>query len=489
MDKYTVLLPPPCTNNNLHMGHLAGVYVPGDIYARFLKMQGHEVLTVCGADQNNTYTELKSQAIGVSFERAKTQYADDIRQSLREAHVHLDAFVHTNTDLHQTHIQTVVKLLMRNKIAEVVSFPQPYCPACQHFLSDAELSGCCNTCGAACDGGICETCNTPVFNSRLSQAQHRLCSTKVIYKETQLLAINLDKVRPKLQCLINNSEWTARLKQRSLEFLKSVGPFIPLTNHYRQGNSAGTPALDASYLAIWHEAIWSGISGHLISKGERLTDFIDDCNATSRNFISFMGQDTEFYYSIALSAVLLGLGIQPLQHHLIVHRFVKLDGDKFSSSRNHLIYLQTLLKEYSVDVIRLYCLSILYPYEDDENNFIVSDLEKLNTYFKQFVYKLRKQLDHIRYKDQGIKTMSLSTYKLYQQYEYAMQQCAFRDVYQAVMLLMSKIENTVPISSDIACWLKMLTPIMPSTAAALQTEWKQHIPLPSSKTKSLEYYK
>ena len=467
----TILLPPPCTNNNLHMGHLCGVYIPGDIYGRFLKMQGHKVLTVSGADQNNTYTELKSQLLQKSFDATKQLYAAQIHQSLQQANVDLDEFVYTDSNVHKKNIQSIVHLLMKNDAAEIINYVQPYCACCQVFLSDHELAGFCSSCDSSCDGGICEVCSAPIFNTKLVRAVHRACNSNVTFTKTKLLAIKLRELMPKLTQCISDSSWSPRLKQRSYELLSQLNGVIPLTNHYPKGNAAGVAKLDAAFLTIWHEAIWGGISAHLINGQITLNDFITNCNQQGRRFVSFMGQDTEFYYSIALSAVLLGLGIQPLRHHVVAHRFIKLDGQKFSSSRNHLIYLQDLLKTYPLDIIRLYSLSILYPYENDENDFILTDLAQLNSYFNKFVEQiLVQQKDTIHQHDFSKKSYSPSTKKLNQQYVTAMYACNFREVYQFIMLLMKKMEYSLPTELDIKCWLNMLTPIMPSMAVKLRAK-------------------
>ncbi|MCH9769645.1 MAG: class I tRNA ligase family protein, partial [Gammaproteobacteria bacterium] len=366
MNDIIVMLPPPCTNNDLHMGHLAGVYIPGDVYARFMAMQGHKVYMVTGADQNNTYTQSKAKLTNIAFAEAKQYYADKIAQSMRAANIKLDAFVTTNSAVHQAAIEKIVKQLMQNNVAQIQRVNQPYCQYCNQYLCDAEVKGQCRFCFADSDGGICENCNSPIFNYNLLQAEHVLCNHRVVMAPSRVLTLNINKIRQPMQNLISRSNWGKRLKSKYGNYLDSENiASIPMTNHYLHGNSAGIRGVDAGYLAIWHEAIWCGITGLLLIYQFELPELIAHLSENQTQIVSFMGQDTEFYYAIALSATLLGLDVKDFYHRISVQRFIKLNGSKFSSSRNHLIYLRELLEDYPIDIIRLYCLSILNSYELD----------------------------------------------------------------------------------------------------------------------------
>ena len=466
MKEYTVLLPPPCTNNDLHMGHLAGVYIPGDVYARFMKQQGHQVFVVCGADQNNTYTEIKSQKLNESFTKTQSRYADAIAESLQAAGIHLDSFVRTTDPQHQVGIQAITKKLIHSQKAKIISYPQPYCNHCKIFLSDAEIEGICHVCNSSCDGGICETCNSPIFNRNLKQAKHRACNNQVIFRQTRLLGLDLSELKSIFLKSIDSTRWSTRLKRQVSNYLKNSDyDMIPLTNHYPKGNAAGVTGLDAKYLAIWHEAIWGGITGECIQLKQKMDDFLQNLQEQPKTWISFMGQDTEFYYAVSLSTILLSFGIKPCSHDVVVHRFVKFEGEKFSSSRQHVLYLHDLVKEYNLDIIRLYCLSILNTYEDDANNFVLDDLKQLNDYIQRFLNKLKKDIAKLSPTSVSKLTANPMLQTLYADYVEAMQTYNFQLVYQCIIKLMQSMEQQELLAETIHLWLKMITPVMPHLAA------------------------
>lgn len=465
MAEYLILLPPPCTNSGLHMGHLAGVYIPGDMYARYLLMRGHDVKVVCGADQNNIYTELKSQKIKKSFEYTKNFYADEILKSLKEAGIYVHAFSFTASQQHHKVVKEIVHLLLNNNFLNVKEVDQFYCTFCAEYLCDAAVQGRCGNCYSDSSAAICENCNTPRFNNKLVEAIHTKCGHTAVLKPTTIFVLNIHSVKEIFKYLIDNSYWDDRLKAKYMEYLsREEVEDIVVTNHYEHGIKINHNFLNAKALTIWIEALWSSFTALLEIYETDLQALFSRLRDADIHLIPFMGEDTEFYYAIAFSAVLLGLGIKKIPQNMSVQRFVKLNGKKFSSSQNHIITVEQLREKFPIEIIRLYSISVLMPYFENSNNFIIEDLNKIDEKFNKLKRKMKLH-SRLWKKEEDWPAPSIGMLEIINNYDVAMQALYFSEVYKEIIHLIDFIllsDSNTGLNFEIACCLLMLNPIMPT---------------------------
>lgn len=464
MDNYIITLPPPCTNSDLHMGHLTGVYILGDIYARYQALNGSNVTTICGADQNNTYTEKKAELIQIKFEDAGELYASKILNSLNLADVKCDTYVRTSLAEHVETVKEIVNILMSNGTLIEKDVEQIYCASCNEFICDTRIGGICANCGYGCDGGICENCSTPVFNLKLLQPSHKTCSTASTLKTTKALVLNLSKVKNQLVGLIEASSWDNRLKCKYLEYLsREEFEEIIVSCNYNKGIKVTADSGNIYSIAIWFEAIWSLFTGLTSVYKKNLTEIIRFLNETNSNIVVFMGQDTEFYYALTVSAILLGLGANSIIHKMSIQRFIKLSGKKFSSSRGHTIFLEELIKKYHIDVIRLYSIAVIEPYFANNSDFSIDDLDILNLKVNTFKNKL---LDFkVGFTEGSHLHELIQLQKQLNHYKIAMANLDYTQVFKIVSNVIDQIIaiNVLELSSlDLAIIFFMLKPIMPT---------------------------
>jgi methionyl-tRNA synthetase len=269
--------------------------------------------------------------------------------------------------------------------------------------------------------------------------------------------------------LISQSKWDTRLKLKYLEYLSREFIENPVISYqYPYGIKITTINAEAKYLTIWFEAIWCLFTGIAVNNNTNLSGVIKILNDPNVTVIPFMGQDTEFYYAIGLSLVMLGLGIQVIPSYISVQRFVKLNGEKFSSSRNHIITLEELLKLYPIDIIRYYSISILKPYLLNNNNF---SKEKLADFYEKWrlienkIYKIvANNSNNIPSKNEN------KLKKILINYHNAAEIICFYEMHKAIekvinILLKEKEDNNLSI--EVASLLMMLKPIMPNISESI----------------------
>jgi anti-sigma regulatory factor (Ser/Thr protein kinase) len=228
----TIILAPPCTNANLHMGHL-GIYILCDIYSRYLVMNNQSVICISGADQNNSYTQHKALKINQSYQYTQQYYANIIEESLKLAAIQYEAFIRTASPEHISTAKEIIDILLQNNAILEKQVDQFYCKQCREWLCDDQIIGNCAYCGVLSNGGVCENCCNPMFNLKIFSPLHITCSNAVVAKKVIVFVLNTDKIKEKLIVLIQSAKWDERLKYKYLEFLShEIIPDIIMTNSF-----------------------------------------------------------------------------------------------------------------------------------------------------------------------------------------------------------------------------------------------------------------
>ena len=470
MKKYIVLLPPPCTNADLHMGHLAGVYMPADIYSRYLKLSGHDVITLGGADQNNTYTEKKALKIGENFRYTQDYYSKIIYKSLIDAEINCSQYVETTSKKHIDTVNEIIDILTNKNLIKIKKVNQFYCDFCNEYVVDSFASGICIYCHSQSDAGICENCNNPIFNLKLENVIHTTCSNYTSLKNTNLIVLNMDNLKHNLIGCIQRSNWDVRIKNKYLTYLESnTLDEITLSYGFKHGIKIDNISLEAKSITIWFEALWSMLTALKDHYSFNLNQVIDHLCNEDLFIVPFMGQDTEYYYAIGLSLILLGIGVNKIPHMLSVQRFIKLNEKKFSSSRNHILTINELKEKYPLDFIRYYSISILRPYCDDNNNF---DLEGMSNAYLKYQTKIKTICMHVDYWRNLYYEPSVltETKEIVNNYNIYMQNLDFYksilEINKLLKIIFIHIQK-ISLSIEIACLLNMLSPIMPNISKDL----------------------
>ncbi|GIF07102.1 class I tRNA ligase family protein [Actinoplanes siamensis] len=352
-----VLSPPPTPNGPLHLGHLAGPYVAADVAVRAARLRGEPVVSVCGLDDHQNYVPAAARAAGRAATELRDEYAGRIRDVLARVGVHHDVFVEPLTDT--GYRQAVLRLL--GELVEKGTLPVrertvPVCEPCGGILHHAYVSGRCPHCKAAMGGGTCEGCGGFSSAAELTEPRCTRCGaepsgTAVVRGPVLPLADH----REALQRIWGRAVLPPAVRALTDRLLRVGLPTIPFT--YPTDWGIEVPGDDGHRLDVWAEM---GL-GYLHTVGRRF----DPSAVTLEQHVrawdrvgglwAFLGIDNAFYYAVLFPALLTAAGVRPeTVAGLVVNEFYTLDGEKFSTSRQHAVWAEDLLARYPAELVRAY---------------------------------------------------------------------------------------------------------------------------------------
>jgi methionyl-tRNA synthetase len=362
-----VLSPPPTPNGPLHVGHLAGPYVAADVAVRAGRARGEPTISVCGLDDNQNYVVAAARARGRDAEELRRENAGRIRSVFTRLGIGHDIFTEPTAD--PRYRSAVVRLLDQSVTAGMLPVQEwtlPYCEPCGGSLHHAYVAGRCAGCGAGMNGGTCEGCGA--FHTAGDLVEPR-CTRCGAPPSGQLRGrgpvLPLADHRDHLMRVWCQATLPPRVRRMVDRLLDKGLPTVPLT----YPTDWGIPVADGHRLDAWAEM---GL-GYLYSVGRQLDSSAVSLSDHLRAWRSvgslwaFLGLDNAFYYAVLFPGLFAAWGLPPeLLGGLVVNEFYTLDGDKFSTSRDHAVWAEELLAEYPPDVVRAFlCLDRPEPYATD----------------------------------------------------------------------------------------------------------------------------
>jgi len=461
MSTYFVCPAPPCSNGQLHLGHLGGVYLLADIYARHLRGRGHVVHYVTGADEHGSYTLVKALSLGRPVQEVSETYCRQIERCLEVADIQCDQFIRTSSQEHQAVALKVYAQLVRSGAVVSEQGAQLYCERCNEFVADSLAMGQCHECGSNTDSSLCEECGEPIQHRRLEGAKHRTCGSVVAARPIIQAHLQLNVLAPALARAIEQSPWPAGLKARELGWLAGRLRNLPMTRRFDRGVIVREPAeVSGQSLMTWFEGLWCFLTGVQRTAPAGQADVGRHLRESEAKVVFFMGQDNRFYYTVGVSAVMQALGA-PIPHNMSIQSFYLLDGQKFSTSRNHAVWTDDAVTEFGADAVRFYLASIAAPFPNATNNVtredMVKDAQWLQAVKKQLLNRERMGAAVVR--DEGA-VRALSDYGA------AVTGLRFWDAVRIVRELGERVTTDARLSSHlVAAWLTMLRDVAPRMAS------------------------
>ncbi len=345
----------PYANGPVHIGHLAGVYVPADIYARYLRLQGRPVTMVGGSDEHGVPITIKAKNEGVTPQDVVDRYHKIIKDSFEELGISFDVYSRTTSDIHSaTASEFFTRLHMKGEFVEQTS-TQLYDPEAKMFLADRYVTGECPHCHSPrAYGDQCEACGTSLNATDLINPKSALSGATPVLRETRHWFLPLDRFQQRL------SEWI-------LQGHKEWRP-----NVYGQCKSW----LEGKVLYVWFDAP----IGYISNTKELYPDSWETWwKDPETRIINFIGKDNIVFHCIVFPAMLMayGDGFQ-LPDNVPSNEFLNLEGDKISTSRNWAVWLHEYLREFpgKQDTLR-YVLTANAP-ETKDNDFTWADFQTRN---------------------------------------------------------------------------------------------------------------
>jgi methionyl-tRNA synthetase len=357
----------PYANNQIHLGHTAGAYLPADIFARFHRMKGNEVLMVSGSDTHGTPITLKADEEGKTPEQVATYYHEQFVEAFKKLGISFDLYTDTNTANHAAVTQDIfLKLLDKGYIYKDTVL-QAWCPSCQRFLTDRYIEGTCPFCNfAGARGDQCDQCGKPMNPVELKESRCRICGAKPEFKNSEHFFLKLSVFQDRLiEWIKPKTFWRPNVYSFTLHYLQDGLKDRAITRDMDWGVPIPLPGYENKRIYVWFEAVIGYLSASkewakIVKDDERWRLFWEQ---ESKAYY-FIGKDNIVFHSIIWPAMLMGYGGLNLPYDIPANEFLTFEMKKFSKSRNWAVWLPDYLSRYSPDPLR-YLLSINMPETTD----------------------------------------------------------------------------------------------------------------------------
>ena len=362
--RHTITSALPYANGPVHIGHLAGVYVPADIYARYLRSMGEDVLFIGGSDEHGVPITIKARKEGCTPQDIVDRYHNIIKKSFEELGISFDIYSRTSSkEHHETAAAYFTKLYNEGKFIERTT-KQYYDEEAQQFLADRYITGTCPHCGNEhAYGDQCEACGTSLNATDLINPKSTLSGNPPVLRETKHWFLPLDKDEEWLRKWILKSWIDAGLQPRAVTRDLDWGVKVPLEE------------ANGKVLYVWFDAPIGYISFTKQLKGDDWEKWWKD---KETKLVHFIGKDNIVFHCIIFPSMLKAEGSYILPQNVPANEFLNLEGDKISTSRNWAVWLHEYLEEFpgKQDVLR-YTLCANAP-ETKDNDFTWKDFQLKN---------------------------------------------------------------------------------------------------------------
>ena len=368
----------PYANGPVHIGHLAGVYVPADVYVRYLRLKGEEVLMIGGSDEHGVPITIRAKKEGVTPQDIVDRYHTIIKDSFKEFGISFDVYSRTSSKMHhQTASEFFKTLYDKGEFIEQTS-EQYYDEEAQQFLADRYITGECPHCHAeGAYGDQCEKCGTSLSPLDLINPKSTISGSTPVLKQTKHWYLPLDKHEAwqKEWILEQHKEWKANVYGQCKSWLDMGLQPRAVSRDLDWGIPVPVEGAEGKVLYVWFDAP----IGYISNTKELLPDTWEKWwKDQDTRMIHFIGKDNIVFHCIVFPAMLKAEGSYILPDNVPANEFLNLEGDKISTSRNWAVWLHEYLQEFpgKQDVLR-YVLTANAP-ETKDNDFTWKDFQARN---------------------------------------------------------------------------------------------------------------
>ena len=367
----------PYANGPIHIGHLAGVYIPSDIYTRYLRLQKADVISVCGSDEHGVPITLKARIEGVTPQEIVDRYHAINKKAFEDFGIAFDIYSRTSNKVHyDTASAFFTELYNKGEFTEKIS-NQYYDEEAKCFLADRYIMGTCPHCGNEnAYGDQCEKCGTSLNATDLINPRSTVSGNKPILKETLHWYLPLDKYEPWLKkwILEDHKEWKANVYGQCKSWLDQGLQPRAVSRDLDWGVPVPVKGATGKVLYVWFDAP----IGYISATKELTPDWEKYWKDPETKMVHFIGKDNIVFHCIIFPAMLKAEGSFNLPENVPANEFLNLEGDKISTSRNWAVWLHEYLIDFpgKQDVLR-YSLCASAP-EAKDNDFTWKDFQARN---------------------------------------------------------------------------------------------------------------
>ena len=376
--RYTVTSALPYANGPIHIGHLAGVYIPADIYVRFLRMNGADVIFIGGSDEHGVPITIKALQQGVTPQDIVDRYHGIIKKSFEDFGISFDIYSRTSNKVHhETASAFFRKMYEAGQFIEKVS-QQYFDEETGHFLADRYITGTCPHCGYdKAYGDQCEKCGTSLNATDLIRPKSVLSGNQPILKETRHWFLPLDQYEPWLREWIiegHKDDWKPNVYGQCKSWIDQGLQPRAVTRDLDWGVKVPIEGADGKVLYVWFDAP----IGYISATRELTPDWEKYWKDKQTKLVHFIGKDNIVFHCIIFPAMLKGEGTFIMPDNVPANEFLNLEGEKISTSRNWAVWLHEYLEDFpgKQDVLR-YVLTSAAP-ETKDNDFTWKDFQARN---------------------------------------------------------------------------------------------------------------
>jgi methionyl-tRNA synthetase len=382
VSRYTITAALPYTNGPVHIGHLAGVYVPADIYSRYLRLKGNDVAFVCGSDEHGVPITLKAKKEGITPQQVVDKYHKIIKDSFHDFGISFDNYSRTSAKIHHDTASDFFKELnAKDEFIEEVS-EQLYDEEANQFLADRFIVGTCPKCGyEESYGDQCENCGTSHNATDLINPKSAITGNVPSTKKTKHWFLPLDKYEKWLREWImegHKHDWKSNVLGQVKSWLDDGLRPRAVTRDLDWGIPVPAEGGEGKVLYVWFDAPIGYISSTKEWAAEQGKDWEPYWKDKDTKLVHFIGKDNIVFHCIIFPAMLKAEGSYILPENVPANEFLNLEGNKISTSRNWAVWLHEYLEDFpeQQDVLR-YTLTTNAP-ETKDNDFTWKDFQTRN---------------------------------------------------------------------------------------------------------------
>lgn len=380
----------PYVNGPIHLGHLAGAYLPADIYVRYLKLKGEDVVYVCGSDEHGAAITIRAKKEGITPQELVDKYHEICKKAFAGLGIDFDIYHRTSSQLHHETASDYFKTLNDKGVFTEEVSEQYFDEEAQQFLADRYISGTCPKCGyEEAYGDQCENCGSAMSPTDLIDPKSTLSGAKPVMKTTKHWYLPMQDHEKWLKEWINDGtldgasqhnpkEWRNQVVGQCNSWIDSGLRPRAMTRDLDWGVKVPVEGADGKVLYVWLDAPIGYITATKKWAAENGKDWKDYWQSEDSRLVHFIGKDNIVFHAIIFPILLKAHGDYMLPQNVPANEFLNLEGDKLSTSRNHAIWLHEYLEEYPdrKDTLR-YVLTSIMP-ENKDSDFTWADFQARN---------------------------------------------------------------------------------------------------------------
>ena len=374
--RYTVTAALPYANGPVHIGHLAGCYLPADIYVRYLRSKVEDVKFICGSDEHGVPITIKAKKEGITPQQVVDKYHKMMAEAFNEFGVSFDIYSRTSSKIHHETASEFFKKLYDKKVFVEEVTEQYFDEKANQFLADRYIVGTCPKCGNEnAYGDQCEKCGSTLNATDLINPKSALSGEKPVLKNTKNWFLPLDKMQPQIESYIDShKEWKSNVFGQCKSWLNSGLQPRAMTRDLDWGVKVPVEGAEGKVLYVWFDAP----IGYISATKELTPDWELYWKDKETKLVHFIGKDNIVFHCIIFPAMLMAEGSYILPENVPANEFLNLEGDKISTSRNWAVWLHEYLVDFKdkQDVLR-YTLCANAP-ESKDNDFTWKDFQAKN---------------------------------------------------------------------------------------------------------------